>query len=77
MTAAAPRIPLLEQLAIDLADITIRYGAVTASKAIDALPTGHSRDSLLCATVTELRKRGRDGLASQVSAFRFTERAAS
>lgn len=66
-------VPLLSQLGADLATIAIRHGAPLASRCIDALPTGHTRDELIVTAVSVLRALGRDGLASQLAAFRFVE----
>lgn len=66
----SPR-PLLPSLSTALADLTERHGAITASKAARCLVTSLPVDTVICAAIDELRRRGRDGLASQLAATRF------
>jgi hypothetical protein len=54
-----------------LATMTEERGAAGLALFLDA--TGAIRDDELCCVVDALRARGRDGLASQVAAMRWTE----
>ena len=69
----AQRDDLLGRLSRDAADLTERYGAIRAAKAVHCLVSALPTDAVICGGIDELRRRGRDGLASQLSAVRFVE----
>lgn len=70
--------PHLSRLSHLLADIAEQSGAPKMARLIEECGfRGDQRDDVLCAVVLELRRRGRDGLASQTAAYRFDERGAA
>lgn len=69
--------PHLSRLSHLLSDIAEQSGAPRVARLVEECGfRGGQRDDVLCATADELRRRGRDGLASQTAAYRFVERVA-